>query len=190
MSDTAPQTAAERLRESRKGAVPTVALLLFFGVVEPLIVLGVVFSVAPVGPALLVAAAMLGFPPLLFWGLNQCLWRPTATRYPPRRQLDGAEVRTMQSASLGGLSRFNNCVHIAADADCLHLIPFWPMRVFGATVISIPWAEMTNVKGPVLGMMSASLPDGRRIGAPKWCMQLAALDDVDGAGESDRDRRA
>lgn len=173
-----PQSAQERLRAAGGARSPWLVILILFGVVEPLVILGILFVVQP-AVAVPVGAFMLLFPPLLFVALTRFLWKPTSDRYPPRPQSPDAAVRLMQSVSLGPVSKFNNCVHIAVDEQCLHLIPFLPMRAAGARVISIPWDDMTNVKRPILGMMSATLPDGRKFAAPKWCMQLVAPPEAD-----------
>ncbi len=114
-----------------------------------------------------------GFPFVLFGLITQIMWAPHARRFPARPQSKDAVVRLYQSLAFGPVSRINNFVHIAADADHLHLIAPGIMRVTGAKTISIPWDRFSDVKQKSLFGMTSGRVDGRYFAAPTWCMRVA-----------------
>ncbi len=79
--------------------------------------------------------------------------------------------RKFQSFSFG-MSNFGGCVHVYADADCLHLRPIWLARLFGLTNVSIPWSEISPGGWKAFGSMQAQI-NGVKIRGPRWCLELA-----------------
>ena len=160
--------------------------IIVFAATETLVIVALVGALQP-SMLPIVLPGVVGLPFLIFGFITQLMWAPLARRFPAKPQAPDAVVKTFQSLALGRLSRINNFVHIAADADHLHFIAPGVMRMTGAKVISVPWERFTDVreKGR-FGMTSARL-DGRPFSAPTWCMRVAlaaASPEVPGNGNS------
>lgn len=163
-------TPRDRLTNS-KGVNFGTAILVFVAA-DTLVIVALVGALQP-AMLPIVLPAIVGLPFLIFGFITQLMWAPLSRRFPPRPQAPDAVVKTYQSLAIGRLSRINNFVHIAADADHLHFIAPGIMRMTGAKVISVPWERFTDVKQKGLfGMTNARL-DGRPFSAPTWCMQVA-----------------
>lgn len=137
------------------------------------VIVTVVCAVLAPAALLVVVPVTLGMPFLVGGFVHAVWWRRWAKHYPAAPQRADAMVKKNQSFRLGRTGALNNAVHIAADAEHLHLIPFVLVRLVGGKVISLPWeriaAEPTS-KGS--GAVRATI-DGQRIAGPSWCMALA-----------------
>lgn len=169
-------TTAESIRD-RLAPAPGIdfgaAILIFLGV-DACIVVALCIALAPQALAVVVPVT-LAAPFLIGGAINALCWAPWARRYPARPQRHDAVVKKNESFTLGRFVALNNAVHLAADADHLHLIPCLLLRLGGAKVISLPWSRITRL-GP--SGFSASAPvratiDGRSIRGPGWCLSIA-----------------
>ncbi len=148
------------------------AAILVFLAVDAVVVTALCAALAP--RALLVAVpGAIVTPFVLGWGLNTIGWAPWARRFPARPQRADAVVKKNESFAFGRFVRFNNAVHIAADADHLHLIPCLLLRLGGARVISVPWPRITDAEASARAGLVRAKIDGRETAGPEWCMRLA-----------------
>lgn len=97
------------------------------------------------------------------------LWRPTFRDFPVQEPAPDAVRRSFQSFGIG-IVNMGLSIHVAVDAEYLHLTPLAIWRALGATPVSIPWSAMEPVgrSGRVVRVA------GHRLDGPKWCMELAS----------------
>jgi hypothetical protein len=173
-SEEPPEGHVTDVRE-RLGATRGLHMGHAIGVLVGLDVVVMVTLLAFMGPQLIpvVLLGVAGFPFLIFGLITQIMWQPHARRFPARPQSRDAVVKLYQSVAFGRLGRINNFVHIAADADHLHLIAPGIMRLTGARIISIPWDRFSEVKQKGLFGITSGKLDGRYFAAPTWCMRVA-----------------
>lgn len=107
--------------------------------------------------------------------LNLCATqlRQLAAAFPATTPLPDAVRRNFQSFSLG-LMNLGFSIHVAADAQFLHLTPVKFLRALGAPAMSIPWdaikLEPTTRPGRAT---RKAMVQSTRIAGPAWCMELA-----------------
>jgi len=162
MMDDRVEAIPDRLATANGAGVSMGVVLVVLLTVDLIIVTAVVAALAPhvLVWGILISVAS---PMVAFWALAFFAWRPWERRFPAKPQDRGAVVRINQSMQVGQVCRLNRCVHLAADDEHLHLIPFGPLRWFGAGVVSIPSRDFMRAR-----------VNGWRIVGPTWCMSLAA----------------
>lgn len=145
-----------------------------------LVLLGVDAVIVTIVCAVLAPAALLvvvpitiGMPFLVGGFVYAVWWRKWSRRYPAAPQRADAVVRMNQSFRLGKTGALNNAVHIAADSERLHLIPFLLVRLVGGKVISLPWERIAPEPTSTSAATVRATIDGQRIAGPSWCMALA-----------------
>jgi hypothetical protein len=167
----------ERLAKPSGGMNVDLLLIVLFGL-DFLVILALLMVLSP-GQAAWILPLLLASPFAIFALLTVLMWKPIERRYPAAGQSPDAIVKLGQSFQYGPIMRFNNAVALAADEDHLHLIPFLPMRLTGAKVISIPWSRVTDVAPPP-GRFSMKLTkakvDGKTLAAPEWAMKFARVE--------------
>lgn len=100
------------------------------------------------------------------------LWNPMLAAYPPRPPTEDAIKRRYQSFGMG-IVNMGGSIHVAADADYLHMTPLWLWRILGARSASIPWSAMRPV-GPIGRYGRTVMVGTHRLVGPNWCMSLAS----------------
>lgn len=173
--DTAPDrrgwvTSPEDRLRGAQGSHLITGLIIFF-IFDMAIVLTLVLAMAPHMWWIIFVVTLA--PVALIWLLVKLTWPPWERRFPARPQSPDAVIQSMQSFGLGRFMRWNNFLHIAADEECLHVIPPKMIRLFGAGPISVPWERFADVRPAMLGMMIGTLDDGTKIVAPGWALRLA-----------------
>lgn len=94
------------------------------------------------------------------------LWNPLARKFPACEPAPDAVRRSFQSFSYG-IVNLGLSIHVAADADHLHLTP--SRYLLGSLPVSIPWTALE----PIPGSNRKARLDGQVLHGPKWCMELA-----------------
>ena len=174
---------ADRLAPAKGSGVSMGVVIVVLLAVDLVVVTAIVGAMAP-HALWLVLLICVGSPIAAFWLVHLFGWRPWQRRYPAQPQSRTAVVRINQSFQLGQIARLNNCLHIAADEDHLHLIPFCALRWVGSDVVSIPWSAIQDAQKTRFGDYMRARVDGRRIMGPSWCMSLAAPPETDNDEES------
>lgn len=99
-------------------------------------------------------------------------WSPFAAKFPPREPSPDAIHRDFQSFR-AGLLNLDHCIHVAVDADHLHLRPALFARLVRIQPTSIPWSAITlDRHGSSRRMLRAAI-DGHDLRGPRWCLELA-----------------
>jgi hypothetical protein len=97
-------------------------------------------------------------------------WNSLARRFEALAPAPDAVRRNFQSFSFG-LFNFGLSVHVAADADHLHLIPAGIVRWAGGRPFSIPWEEIAPLRsGRRVAVVRIA---GTTVRGPAWCLSLA-----------------
>ena len=164
---------SDRLAPAAGSGFSVGAVIAVFLIVDTFIVVALVLALAP-HALWWVLLITVGSPFAAFWLLVVFGWRPWSKKFPAAPQRQDAVVRLSQSIQLGPWMRMNNCIHLAADEDHLHLIPFSMLRWVGAGVISIPWAAISDVRPTRFNGVSRGRVNGRTIAGPTWCLELGA----------------
>jgi hypothetical protein len=97
-------------------------------------------------------------------------WRRLATPFPPCPPGPDAVRRSFQSFGFD-IFNYGGCVHVAADAAHLHLLPAALLRAFGLRAISIPWDRIT-IRKRGRHWCTADIA-GVSVKGPAWCLSLA-----------------
>jgi hypothetical protein len=98
-------------------------------------------------------------------------WHAIADACPPRPEREPSLRRNFQGVSINALN-LGGCVHIAIDADHLHVQPALVARWLGIRPASIPRAALT-VEGTFLSTVRwkvKSVP-GTTLRLPSWCVR-------------------
>lgn len=96
--------------------------------------------------------------------------------HPPVEPAPGAVRRDFQSFKIG-IFNLGWSIHVAVDADYLHLYPARIARWMGMVPMSIPWEEVEfRKKGwGKSGLGGATVRIGKQwVTGPRWALQLAA----------------
>ncbi len=182
--DDRVESIPDRLAPAKGTAVSMGVVIAVFLIVDTFVVVALVSALAP-HALLWVILLCIGSPLLAFWLIQMLGWRPWQRSFPAKPQHTDAVVRLNQSFQLGAWMRLNNCLHIAADDEHLHLIPFCVLRWVGAGVISLPWIAVTDVKATRWKSMMRGRVDGRTISGPSWCLALATPIEPESTSEDD-----
>ncbi len=174
---TAPPAESVRDRLAPAPGIDFGAAILIFLGVDACIVIALCIALAPQALAVVVPVT-LAMPFLIGGAINALCWAPWARRYPARPQRPGAVVKKNESFTLGRFVALNNAVHLAVDAEHLHLIPCLLLRLGGAKVISLPWSRITRLGPPAFSPSAQALAtiDARSIRGPAWSLALARQD--------------
>ncbi len=118
----------------------------------------------------------------LIRALIRSKWTPFAARHPARPPLAHAERRNFQSFNLG-LFNLTWSIHVAADADSLHLIPARPFRWLGMERVSMKWDDVDLLPGKRFGGRRAiRIGVGQELIGPAWCLGMAEAREGRGGG--------
>jgi hypothetical protein len=91
-----------------------------------------------------------------------------AKAYPINAAAEGT-WRHFQSISMDAIN-LGGGVHMRADEEWVHVAPTWALRRFGARPMSLPRAEMSEVRPAAIRMCRVRL--GKRVlRLPKWTME-------------------
>ena len=101
-------------------------------------------------------------------------WNPIAEAHPPTTPAPDALTRRRQGISVG-LVNLGMCFTISVDEHALHMVPNRFGRVLGLRPASIPWDAIEAKKR---GRLSSRVRvAGRDLTAPRWCLDLAFVDE-------------
>ncbi|RMH11508.1 MAG: hypothetical protein D6695_09010 [Planctomycetota bacterium] len=97
-------------------------------------------------------------------------FRKLSKAYPFRAPGEDAVRKNFQSFKFGVINA-GFAVHVAVDADHLHLMPAAILRWCGAQPASVPWSEV-ELKGK-MGSFRRARVGGVDLYGPRWCLDLA-----------------
>ncbi len=175
----------ERVRNISGGA--NMELFIVVLLAMDIVIVTALLATTSIRQAAWVVPIVVGAPLIVFWIITFLMWKPWERRFPAMPQSTDAIVKQGQSVSFGRLGNMNNCMTLAADAHHLHLIPFAPMRMVGAKVISIPWDRFTEIGPPPrlkIGLTRGVIDGRRRFAAPEWAMGVGRAGDAVSSIES------
>ncbi len=75
----------------------------------------------------------------------QSVLEPLSRAFPAKPVGTAALRKQFQSMSKDGMN-FGMCIHLTADAECLHIEPARLLRACGAKPSSVPWGAISVVK--------------------------------------------
>ncbi len=101
-------------------------------------------------------------------------WNPIAEAHPRTAPAPDAVTRRRQGISVG-LVNLGMCFTISVDEHALHLVPNALGRLLGLRPASIPWdAIEAKKRGRFFSRVRVA---GRDLAAPRWCLDLAFVDE-------------
>jgi hypothetical protein len=74
--------------------------------------------------------------------VRDSFFEPLHRMFPPRAMLEAAVEKRFQSMS-SGMVNMGGCMHIAVDAEHVHVAPAWAVRRLGGRAFSVPLAEVS-----------------------------------------------
>ncbi|MCA9286413.1 MAG: hypothetical protein KDA22_14400 [Phycisphaerales bacterium] len=129
------------------------------------------------GHVALVVPLVLVIPLAFVWLLMRLLWRPLIRRFPAQPVAPNATRRSFQSARLGLLGGFNNCLVIESDADHVHLRLMLPFGWMAPGTASIPRAKLDALaRHRFFGDHLVGQIDGLRVFLPAWVGRAAGAE--------------
>ena len=127
-----------------------------------------------VAAGILVVCLVVGIDVVIFVVVMYALsrrWNRFALNFPACLPRPNAVQRRFQSFRMG-LFNLGWSVHVAVDADMLHLTPVAMLRIGGAKSASIPWSEVCRVGPKTIGRTTTVVIRGVELTGPAWALSF------------------
>lgn len=98
------------------------------------------------GGVITIVAVVLLIDCVVVWAVlsmvRDSFFEPLHRIFPPRAMLEAAVEKRFQSMS-SGMVNMGGCMHIAVDAEHVHVAPAWAVRRLGGKAFAVPLAEVS-----------------------------------------------